>query len=109
MTMDGSRIKVPAHRVYLRNIKLEANPYGQKKTNLYKSVLKSLSKISQINPLLAVKDGDKYKVVCGNNRYLAGKELGFKEYFIEVLPDEEIPTIQKAISRYKMVDLNENN
>jgi ParB-like chromosome segregation protein Spo0J len=99
-------MKVPAHRVYLRNTQLEANPSCQKQSNIYKKVLKSLSETPQINPLLVVKNGDKYKVVCGNNRYLAGKELGFKEFFIEVLPDEEIPTIQEAMLRYKQINLN---
>ena len=100
-------MKVPAHKVYLRNTQLESEPRWQKQSELYQKVLKSLSKTPQVNPILVVKDGDRYKVIVGNNRYLAGKELGFKEFFIEILPDEEKLTIRKAISRYKLVDLNE--
>ena len=54
-----------------------------------------------------VEEGDKYKVVYGNNRYLSGIELGFKEFPIQVLPNEEIPTIREAAKSYKEINLND--
>tara|TARA_R100000988_G_scaffold98896_3_gene67402 strand:+ start:2700 stop:2870 length:171 start_codon:yes stop_codon:yes gene_type:complete len=54
-----------------------------------------------------VKDNDKYKVLYGNNRYLAGIELGYDEFPIEVLKNEENKTILDAAKNYKEIDLDE--
>ena len=65
---------------------MERNPSEQKKSELYKKIKNHIEKTGFIiNPLLVVKDNDKYKVVYGNNRYLAGIELGYNEFSIEVL------------------------
>jgi ParB-like chromosome segregation protein Spo0J len=37
-----------------------------------------------INPLITVKEDDKYKILAGNNRFLAGSELGYTEFPIKV-------------------------
>tara|TARA_R100000030_G_scaffold73745_1_gene56993 strand:+ start:4402 stop:4599 length:198 start_codon:yes stop_codon:yes gene_type:complete len=60
-----------------------------------------------INPLLVVEEGDKYKIVYGNNRYLSGIELGFEEFPIQVLKDNKVDTIMKAAKDYKEVNLDE--
>jgi ParB-like chromosome segregation protein Spo0J len=36
-----------------------------------------------INPLITVKEDDKYKILAGNNRFLAGLELGYTEFPIK--------------------------
>jgi ParB-like chromosome segregation protein Spo0J len=41
-----------------------------------------------INPLITVKEGDKYKILAGNNRFLAGLELGHTEFPIKVIEGE---------------------
>ena len=84
------------------------NPANQKKNDLYKKVRDHIKKTGFIiNPLLVVEEGDKYKVVYGNNRYLSGIELGFTEFPIQVLPNEEIPTIREAAKSYKEINLND--
>ena len=98
-------MKIPRESLYLRNSKLEQNPVNQKKNKLYKSVLNSLKKIGQVNPLICVKDGDKYKVCVGNNRFLAGCELGFKEFDIIVVPDENRNKFTEIMNSYKLVNL----
>tara|TARA_X000001388_G_C2162113_1_gene96543 strand:+ start:349 stop:519 length:171 start_codon:yes stop_codon:yes gene_type:complete len=55
--------------------------------------------------LLVVEDGDRYKVVYGNNRYLAGLELGLKEFPIKILKNEEVPTIEEEAKTYINVNL----
>tara|TARA_R110000803_G_scaffold32983_1_gene72337 strand:+ start:2268 stop:2435 length:168 start_codon:yes stop_codon:yes gene_type:complete len=55
--------------------------------------------------LLVIKQEDRYKVVYGNNRYLAGLELGFKEFDVEVLQNDNIFTIKEAAEKYKEVKL----
>ena len=96
-------MKIPVEKLYLRNKKLEQNPVNQKKNELYTSVLNSFKKIGQVNPLICVEDGDKYKVCVGNNRFLAGCELGFKEFDIVVVPDESIIRLRKIIGEYKII------
>ena len=98
-------MKIPIEKLYLRNKKLEQNPVNQKKNKLYKSVLNSFKKIGQVNPLICVEDGDKYKVCVGNNRFLAGCELGFKEFDIVVVPDESIIRLRDIINSYKTISL----
>ena len=98
-------MKIPRENLYLRNSKLEQNPGKQKQGNLYKKVLNSLKKIGQVNPLICVKDGDKYKVCVGNNRFLAGCELGFKEFDIVIVPDESIDRFREIMNSYKLVNL----
>jgi ParB-like chromosome segregation protein Spo0J len=84
------------------------NPNNQKQGSLYKAVRNHIKKTGYIiNPLLVVKDGDKYKVVYGNNRYLAGVELGLTEFPIHILPNEKVPTILEAAKSYKEVILDD--
>jgi ParB-like chromosome segregation protein Spo0J len=87
---------------------LELNPSNQKQSPLYKKVRDHINKTGYIiNPLLVVEDKDKYKVVYGNNRYLSGIELGFTEFPIQVLKDDEVPTIREAAKSYKDINLDE--
>jgi len=53
--------------------------------------------------LICVKEGDRYKVCVGNNRYLAGLELGFTEFPI-IIADKECPKhFKELIEMYKDV------
>ena len=101
-------MKVKREKLFLRNINLERNPGPQKQGDLYKKIRDHIKKTGYIiNPLLVVEEGDKYKVVYGNNRYLSGIELGFTEFPIQVLPNEEVPTIREAAKSYKEINLND--
>ena len=101
-------MKVKKEKLYLRNRSLESNPTNQKKSPLYIKVRDHINKTGYIiNPLLVVEDGDKYKVVYGNNRYLAGVELGLKEFPIKILKNEEVSTIREAAKNYEEVILDE--
>ena len=101
-------MKIKREKLFLQNRDLEQNPSNQKQTDLYKKVRDHIKKTGYIiNPLLVVEDGDIYKVVYGNNRYLAGLELGFTEFPIQVLKDEEANTIREAAKNYKEINLDE--
>ena len=101
-------MKVSKEKLFLRNKALELNPSKQKESSLYKKVRDHIKKTGYIiNPLLVVEDGDKYKVVYGNNRYLSGLELGFTEFPIQVLKNDEVPTIREAAKSYKEINLDE--
>ena len=87
---------------------MEQNPNNQRQSLFYKKVRDHIKKVGYIiNPLLVVKDKDRYKVVYGNNRYLSGLELGFTEFPIKVLNNDEVDTIMKAAKDYKEVNLDE--
>ena len=87
---------------------MELNPSNQRQSPLYKKVRDHINKTGYIiNPLLVVEDKDKYKVVYGNNRYLSGIELGFTEFPIQVLKDDEVSTIREAAKSYKDINLDE--
>ena len=101
-------MKVKKEKLYLRNQSLEQHPSNQKQTELYKKVRDHIKKTGFIiNPLLVVKDGDRYKVVYGNNRFLAGVELGLKEFSVEILKDDEVKTIRKGAETYQEINLDE--
>ena len=101
-------MKVPKEKLYLRNQNLEQNPSNQKQSPIFKKVRDHIKKTGQIiNPLLVVVDGDRYKVLYGNNRYLAGIELGFTEFPIQILLNDEISTIREAARSYKEINLDE--
>ena len=101
-------MKVLKEKLYLRNQSLEQNPSNQKQSPLYKKIRDHIKKTGYIiNPLLVVEDGDKYKVVYGNNRYLSGLELGFTEFPIQVLKNDEVPTIREAAKSYTEINLDE--
>ena len=87
---------------------MELNPSNQRQSPLYKKVRDHINKTGYIiNPLLVVEDKDKYKVVYGNNRYLSGIELGFTEFPIQILKNDEVPTIREAAKSYKDINLDE--
>ena len=68
-------------------------------------MLNSFKKIGQVNPLICVKDRDKYKVCVGNNRFLAGCELGFKEFDIVIVPDDNRYKFTEIMNSYKTENL----
>ena len=87
---------------------MEQNPSNQKQSSLYKKVRNHIKKTGYIiNPLLVIEDEDIYKVVYGNNRYLSGLELGFTEFPIQVLKNDEVSTIREAAKNYKEINLDE--
>ena len=101
-------MKVPREKVFLRNKNLELNPSNQRRNSIYKKVKSHIEKTGYIiNPLLVVENDGRYEVVYGNNRYLSGLELGFKEFPIRILKNAEVKTIREAAKDYKEVDLDE--
>ena len=101
-------MKVLKEKLYLRNQSLQQNPSNQKQSPLYKKIRDHIKKTGYIiNPLLVVEDEDRYKVVYGNNRYLSGLELGFTEFPIQVLKNDEVSTIREAAKKYKEINLDE--
>ena len=79
---------VPIEKLFLRNQKLQKNPDNQRKSPFYLKVRDSIKKEGMINPLLCIQEEDKYKICIGNNRYLAGLELGYKEMPVKVVTSE---------------------
>lgn len=99
---------IKREKLFLRNRALEKNPANQRQSPFYQKVklkIKQMNKI--INPLITVKEGDKYKILAGNNRFLAGLELGYTEFPIKVIQGETPQDIRKAMEDYIPIDLDE--
>ena len=91
---------VPIEKVFLRNQQLQKNPHNQTTTSFYKKVRDSMKKKGMINPLLCIQEGDRYKCCIGNNRYLAGVELGYKEMPVKVVTSEVPKDLMAATEDY---------
>ena len=94
---------VPIEKLFLANQKLEKNPSvtaNQRKLPFYLKVRDSMKKKGMINPLLCIQEEDKYKICIGNNRYLAGLELGYKEMPVKVMTSDVPADLKAAIQQY---------
>ena len=91
---------VPIEKLFLRNQKLQKNPDNQRKSPFYLKVRDSIKKEGMINPLLCIQEEDKYKICIGNNRYLAGLELGYKEMPVKVVTSEVPKDLMAATTDY---------
>jgi len=91
---------VPIEKVFLRNKKLEAQPWNQKESPFYQRVRDSIKKKGIINPLLCIQEGDRYKCCIGNNRWLAAHELGIKEVPVNIVTSEVPKDLMDATKDY---------
>jgi len=91
---------VPIEKVFLRNQQLQKNPHNQTTSPFYKKVRDSMKKRGMVNPLLCIKEGERYKCCIGNNRYLAALELGIKEVPVQVITSEVPNDMMKETMKY---------
>ena len=91
---------VPIEKVFLRNQQLQKNPHNQTTSPFYQKVRDSMKKRGMINPLLCIKEGERYKCCIGNNRYLAALELGIKEVPVQVITSEVPKDLMAATDDY---------
>ena len=99
---------IQREKLFLRNRALEKNPNNQRQSPFYQKVKDKIRLMNKIvNPLITIKEGDKYKILAGNNRFLAGLELGYTEFPIKVIQGETPQDIRKAMEDYIPIDLDE--
>ena len=91
---------VSIEKLFLRNHELQNNPSNQKESPFYKKVRDSMKKKGMVNPLLCIQEGERYKICIGNNRYLAGLELGYKEMPVKVVTSEVPKDLMAATTDY---------
>ena len=91
---------VPIEKLFLRNQQLQKNPNSQKESPFYQEVRDSMKKRGMVNPLLCIQEGDHYAICIGNNRYLAGLELGYKEMPVKVVTSEVPKDLMVATKDY---------
>ena len=93
-------------KLFLHNQELEKNPINQKRTSYYKKVRDHIKKTGYIiNPLIVLEKNNKYMVVYGNNRYLAGLEIGIEFFPIKVITENNPETILKAAKDYVKIKI----
>lgn len=98
-------MKINIKNVSLLNQKLAKNPSNHRASEFYKQVRDSILEKGIINPLLVIQEGDKYKVVIGQNRYLCAIELDIKEIDVIVIPSKDKPILNQHMKEYKTVTL----
>ena len=99
---------IQKEKLFLRNRALEKNPNNQRQSPFYQKVKDKIRLMNKIvNPLITIKEGDKYKILAGNNRFLAGLELGYTEFPVKVITEENSKKIAEAMEDYIPIDLNE--
>ena len=99
---------IQKEKLFLRNRALEKNPNNQRQSPFYQKVKDKIRLMNKIvNPLITIKEGDKYKILAGNNRFLAGLELGYTEFPVKVITEETPQDIRKAMEDYIPIDLDE--
>ena len=91
---------VSIEKLFLRNQKLQKNPNTQRESPFYKKVRDSMKKRGMVNPLLCIQEGEQYKICIGNNRYLAGLELGYKEMPVKIITSEVPKDLMSATEDY---------
>ena len=95
---------VPIEKVFLRNQQLQNNPHNQKESPFYQKVRDSMKEKGMVNPLLCIEtqecEGQKYMCCIGNNRYLAGLELNYKEMPVKVVTSEVPKDLMAATEDY---------
>ena len=91
---------VPIKRLFLRNQQLQNNPNSQKESPFYQKVRDSMKKRGMVNPLLCIQKDDRYAICIGNNRYLAGLELGYKEMPVKIVTSEVPKDLMAATTDY---------
>jgi len=91
---------VPIEKLFLRNQKLQQNPDNQRKSPFYQRVRNSIKKEGMINPLLCIKEGERYKICVGNNRYRAAHELGIKKVPIKIVMSEAREDLKSVTQDY---------
>ena len=91
---------VPIEKVFLRNQQLQKNPHNQTESPFYQKVRDSMKKRGMVNPLLCIQEGDRYAICIGNNRYLAGLELGYNEMPVKVVTSEVPKDLMAATADY---------
>jgi len=91
---------VPIEKVFLRNQHLQKSPHNQTSTSFYKKVRDSMKKRGMVNPLLCIQEEERYKCCIGNNRWLAAKELGYKEVPVKIITSEVPEDLMSATEDY---------
>jgi len=91
---------VPIEKLFLRNQQLQKNPHNQRESPFYQKVRDSMKKRGMVNPLLCIQEGDRYAICIGNNRYLAGLELGYKEMPVKIVTSEIPKDLRDATKDY---------
>lgn len=96
---------VPIDKLYMDN-KMEGRPELIKmfrSSPRYKMIYDDLHLRGMINPLLIRSVSDKYAVVVGWKRYLAGLELGYKEFKCILMPNREPKTAKEYKKKYYVI------
>ena len=88
-----------------KNLNTEEGKEHQRDNDSYKKLREDIREKGMINPILCIEEDNMYKICIGMRRFIAGLELGMKEFKIKVLPNDDIPLLTKEKQQYRHTDV----
>ena len=76
----------------------------QRHNDGYKKLRDDIKEKGMINPILCIEEDNMYKICIGMRRFIAGLELGMKEFSIKILPNDSVPLLRKEAALYKLTE-----
>ena len=83
----------------------EKGKEAQKDNDGYRKLKNDIKEKGIINPILCIKENNMYKICIGMRRFIAGLDLGMTEFEVKVLPNDDIPLLQKEKQQYRHTDV----
>ena len=88
-----------------KNLNTSEGKELQKHADSYKKLRDDIGEKGMINPILCTKEDDMYKICIGMRRFIAGLELGMKEFEIKVLPNDDRSLLREEVQQYRHTDV----
>ena len=83
----------------------EKGKEAQKDNDGYRKLKNDIKEKGIINPILCIEENNMYKICIGMRRFIAGLDLGMTEFEVKVLPNDDIPLLQKEKQQYRYTNV----